>query len=289
MRKKIILDTDICNEIDDQFALTYLMNSLDVFEVEAITIAPYSGSGYTEDDTLEDGINKSYETTLKLLSMLGKDIYKKNVYKGATKYSDNKEENDATSKIIDIALKNDNTTILALGAPTNIALALQKCPEIEGKIKVVWLGGNSFMAENNDEFNFRQDVEAVRTLFSSNVELVVIPCRNVASHLTTTIYELEHYLKKDTEINKYLCEIFKKCKKTYYVSEKEEYGVSKTLWDLAVIAYEINKEWFKEKEFSAPEILEDKTYKMTNDKRKITFVTDLFRNKIYKDFFIKMD
>ena len=41
-KKKVILDTDMYNEIDDQFALTYLMKSLDIFDLEATTIAPFS-------------------------------------------------------------------------------------------------------------------------------------------------------------------------------------------------------------------------------------------------------
>lgn len=289
MKQKIILDTDMYNEIDDQFALTYLMNSKDLFDIAAITIAPFSGSGYANTLTIEEGTNKSYETTLNLLDMLNKSEYKKKVYKGAINYSLDNKENDATNKIIEIALDNDKVTILAIGAPTNIALAIEKCKEIEKRIKVIWLGGNSFLSSNNDELNFRQDIKAVRTLFKSNIELVVIPCRNVASHLTTTIYELSHYLSKETKLNKYLLDIFKNCKKTYYKNDKEEYGSSKTLWDLAVIAYVINKEWFHEKEFSAPKILDDGSYKMTNSKRKITFVTDLFRNKIYRDFFIKLE
>ena len=42
----LILDTDISNEVDDQFALTYLMKSIDLFNLEAITIAPFGHSGY---------------------------------------------------------------------------------------------------------------------------------------------------------------------------------------------------------------------------------------------------
>ena len=41
-KKKIILDTDMYNEVDDQFVLTYLMKSIDMFDLEAITIAPVS-------------------------------------------------------------------------------------------------------------------------------------------------------------------------------------------------------------------------------------------------------
>ena len=63
-KKKIIVDTDMVNEIDDQFALTYLMKSIDLFDLEAITIAPFSKSGYANTQTIEEGTERSYETTL---------------------------------------------------------------------------------------------------------------------------------------------------------------------------------------------------------------------------------
>ena len=63
--------------------------------------------------------------------MLNKSEYKDIVYKGATKYfKDSKESNEAVEKIIEIANKNDKTTILAIGAITNVALAIEKAPEI---------------------------------------------------------------------------------------------------------------------------------------------------------------
>ena len=288
-KKKIILDTDMYNEIDDQFALAYLIKSLDRFDLEAITIAPFSNSGYANTKTIEEGTEKSFETTLKLLDMLSKSEYKDIVYEGATKYfNESKESNLAVEKIIEIANRNDKTTILAIGAITNIALAIEKAPEIISKIKVVWLGGNSFLTKDNSEFNFRQDIKAVQKVFDSKVELVVIPCRNVASNLTTTIYELKHYLKEDNELNNYLIDLMIKCKKAFLKDPIDEIASSKTLWDLSAIAYEINKDWFKEEEISCPIVLDNGLYELTSDRHKVVFVNDLFRNKIFQDFFIKM-
>ncbi len=290
-KKKVILDTDMYNEIDDQFALTYLMNSLDTFEVEAITIAPFLHSHYsfTNTKTIAEGIDKSYETTLKLLDMLDKSEYKSRVYKGATNYlKDSEDTNEAVEKIIEIAKRNEKTIILAIGAITNVALAIKKVPEIIKKIKVVWLGGNTFLTKDNSEFNFRQDIKAVQTVFDSQVELAVIPCRNVASNLTTTIYELEHYLSKETELNKYLLYIFRNCKKSFVKEPKDEIGSSKTLWDISVIAYEINADWFKSEMISCPNVLDNGLYEQTTNRHNVIFVNDLYRNKIYQDFFIKL-
>ncbi|MGN0973793.1 MAG: nucleoside hydrolase [Bacilli bacterium] len=288
-KKKVILDTDMYNEVDDQFALTYLMKSLDVFDLEAITIAPFLKSGYANTETIEEGTEKSYETTLNILDMLNKTEYKEKVYKGATKYfNDSKETNEAVEKIIEIANKNNKTTILAIGAITNVALAIEKSPEIVNKIKVVWLGGNSFLTKDNSEFNFRQDIKAVQKVFDSKVELVVIPCRNVAANLSTTIYELKHYLSENTKLNKYLCEEFIKCKKSFMKEPADEIGSSKTLWDLSAIAYEINADWFKSEMISCPIVLDNGLYEQTTDRHQVIFVNDLYRNKIYQDFFIKM-
>lgn len=289
-KKKVILDTDMENEVDDQFALSYLIKSLDVFDLQAITIAPFSKSGYSNASNISEGTELSYNTTLKLLDMLSHPEYKDKVYKGATKYTTESEDsNDAVEHIIDIAQKNKKITILAIGAITNIAIAIKKSPDIIPKIKVVWLGGNTFLTKDNSEFNFKQDIKAVQTVFESNVELVVIPCRNVASNLNTTIYELEHYLKEDNELDKYLLQRFRECKKVFLKEPKDYIGNSKTLWDLSVIAYEINADWFKSELISCPNVLENGLYEQTTDNHKVIFVNDLFRKKIYQDFFIKMN
>lgn len=284
----VILDTDMYNEVDDQFALTYLMKSLDKIKLDAITIAPFLSSGYANTKTIEEGTIKSYDTTLKLLDMINMPEYKDIVYKGAVKYTtESMESNEAVDKIIEIVSRNEKTTIIAIGAITNIALAINKEPSIIEKLEVVWLGGNSFLSHQNQEFNFRQDINAVRIVFESKVKLTVIPCRNVASNLVTTTYELEHYLNH-SEVGRHLCSVFRDLKKHYYIDETDEYGSSKTLWDLSAVAYVINKDWFVTEEISCPEILPNGCYVETKDRHKITFVNDLFRNKIFKDYFIKM-
>lgn len=288
-KHNVILDTDISNEVDDQFALCYLMKSLDNINLQAITVAPFKQSGYAPVETLSEGTDLSFNTAGKILDMLDAGEYKNIIYKGATNYFfEDKILNPATSKIIELAKENKHTTIVAIGAITNVALAIYHAQEIVNKIDIIWLGGNSFLSENNREFNFRQDVEAVRFVFNSKVNLTVIPCRNVASNLSTTIYEIEHYLASQGEIGKYLCEIYKNCKKAYRHNHDDIVGESKTLWDLSAVAYLLEPNWFKTKQVSCPKILDDTSYKHTKRKHRINFINDLNRHEIFKDFFIKM-
>jgi Inosine-uridine nucleoside N-ribohydrolase len=285
-RYNIILDTDMENEIDDKFALVYLLNSLDTYDIEAITIAPFNGSKYSgvlDQANLEAGMDASYDTTLKIIDMMGVEN-KPPVYKGATGYIQEgyEEDNEAVRNIIEICSKNDETYIMAIGAITNVALAIKKRPDIAKKIKLVWLGGNYFGFENKTEFNFRQDIKAVQEVFNSDVELTVIPCVQGASTLITTIYELEHYLLDKGEVGKYLCE-------QYRTHKKELDGKSKTLWDLGAVGYFIKSDWFETDTVSRPSVNENGDYIHTdsNDKQ-ATFVKRISRDGVYRDFFRKM-
>ena len=275
----VILDTDIYNECDDQFALSYLLKSQDKFNIEAITVAPYH---HDNNLSIEEGTEKSYHEIIKICNWLKFDWTDK-VFKGSTDYIINgyQEENDAVNKIIEIANKNDKTYILAIGAITNVALALKKEPKLIDKMEVVWLGGHSFLKKDNKEFNFRQDIQAVRTVFESKVKLTIIPCKNVASNLRMSIYEIEHFLKGKSELCDYLCQRFHKDG----VHGNQERRV---IWDISVIAYMINKKWFETEEVSCPNINDDTSYERTENNHKITVVNDLNVDKIYTDLFEKL-
>ena len=280
IRLNVILDTDTYNECDDQFALAYMLKSQDIFNVEAITVAPYSHKKI--DVSVKEGQALSYNEILKICNWLNFDTTNK-VFKGSNDYMMNgyDESNDAINKIIEIALKNDKTYIMAIGAITNVALAIKKEPKIIDKIEVIWLGGHSFLQKDNLEFNFRQDMEAVKTVFESNVKLTVIPCKNVASNLRTSIYELNHYLKDKSELCNYLIDRF-------YNDGYHGIQERRVIWDISVVAYLINRNWFKEEMISCPKINDDTTYSKTQNRHKITMVNDLDADKIYADLFGKL-
>ncbi len=271
----VILDTDTYNECDDQFALAYMLKNQDIFNVEAITVAPYFHN--KSKITIKEGQDLSYNEILKICRWLNFDTNNK-VFKGSTDYIKNgyKEENDAVNKIIDTALKNDKTYILAIGAITNIALAIEKEPKIIDKIEVVWLGGHSLLQDNNVEFNFKQDIEAVRIVFNSKVNLTIIPCKNVASNLGTSIYELKHFLENKGELCNYLLERF-------YNDGYHGIQERRVLWDISVIAYMINKSWFVSKKISCPNINDNTSYELTTNKHLITIINDIKSDRIIED------
>ena len=235
----VILDTDTYNECDDQFALAYLIKSQDMFNIEAITVAPFSHT--KRDVKVIDGQELSYNEILKICNWLNFDTIDK-VFKGSMGYIQNgyDENNDAVNKIIEVALKNDKTYILGIGAITNIALALKKEPKIIDRIEIIWLGGNEIEYKNNLEYNLKQDIDAVKIVFDSTVKMTILPCRNVVSDLRIDIAELKSKLDNRKELNKYLIERF-------YNDGYHGIQETRVIWDISVIAYMINKNWFETK------------------------------------------
>lgn len=279
-RINVILDTDTYNECDDEFALAYMINSQDLFNINAITIAPFSHP--SKNVFSKDSQELSYQEVLKICNWLNFDTTNK-VFKGSIDYLQNgyNGDNDAVLKIIELSLKNDKTYIMAIGAITNVALAIRKEPRIIHKIEVIWLGGNEIGYKDNLEYNFKQDVEAVKVVLNSKVKLTVIPCQNVASNLRTSIYELAHFLGDKSGLNQHLLARFY-CDGFHGIQE------GRVLWDISVIAYLINQDWFITQNISCPNVLDDMSYEFTEGKHEITFVTYIDVDKVYKNLFRKL-
>ncbi len=273
--KKVILDTDTLNEADDLFAISYLLKNKDILDIKAITIAPFKHSGYQK--SVFHSIDDSYNETCKIFDYL--NISDKNIiYKGSRDYLSNGylDTSNAVNKIIELALENEKIFIVAIGCLTNIALAIKKEPKIIDKIEIIWSGTNFLFGDNKD-FNFRQDVEAVKTVFYSKVKLTVVPCSPISSNLMTSIYELNAEIGGKNKLCDYLCDKFY----NRFWGPHKRYPI----WDIGAVAYIINENWFKTLTISCPIINNDNTFTFTEGKHKITFVKQLDANKIYEDLF----
>lgn len=63
----VVLDTDTYNEIDDQFALSYMIRNGDKLRVQAIYAAPFHNE---KSVSPKDGMEKSFSEILTLLALL---------------------------------------------------------------------------------------------------------------------------------------------------------------------------------------------------------------------------
>lgn len=279
----MVFDTDTYNEIDDQFALVYALLSKESFNLEAVYAAPFSNN---RADNPKLGMELSHEEILRILDKL--DIKPEGLaFKGSTKYLTHDlvpEASPATGDLIDRALKHSPENplyVVAVGAITNVSNAILLKPEITNNIVVVWLGGNAHNWPNTREFNMLQDKDAANVILDSGVPFVQYPCMGVVSQFTTTVPEMEYYLKGHNDISNYLLEIFREYHKNHF-------AWSKVLWDMTAIAYLINSDWTPSQLVHAPRVTSFDTYSFNNNRHLIRMVYHIQRDAIFGDFFKKL-
>ncbi len=280
---EVVLDTDTYNEIDDQFALVYALLSGENFKLKAVYAAPFSNN---RADTPKKGMELSYEEIQRIMGKMG--VRNRGMaFKGSTRYLTDKmspESSPATKDLIKRALihsPEDPLYVIAVGAITNVANAILLKPEITRNIVVIWLGGNAHFWPDTREFNLSQDKVAANVIFDSGVPFVQYPCMGVVSQFTTTVPEMERYLKDRNEISDYLLTIFK----DYH---KDHFAWSKVLWDMTAVTYMINRSWTPSQIVHAPRVSDFDTYSFDNNRHLIRMVYHVRRDPVLRDFFTKL-
>ena len=281
---KAVLDTDTYNEIDDQFALAYLMLAKELFEVRGVFAAPFFNS---RSSGPADGMEKSYEEILRLFELLGENP-EKLVFKGSRAYLPDRYtpvDSPAARRLVELAREahagGEKLAVLAIAAITNVASALLLAPEIAADLTIIWLGGHQYDFEHNREFNLFQDVPAGQVVFDSGAELVHIPCCEVASALLTDVPELFARCRPSGRLGKYLAEITG----DYMAEDKVE---KKVIWDIATVGFLSCPDAFQKKVISAPILRDDSRWELTAGRHPVTVVTAIDRDIVFDDLFARL-
>ncbi len=279
----VVFDTDTYNEIDDQFALVYALLSKENFNLLSVYAAPFSNDR-AENPT--KGMELSYEEIIRILGKMNKkpDGF---AFKGSKNYLSKDLKPETSAAVEDLIKKAMSHTpekplyVVAVGAITNVANAILLKPEITRNIVVVWLGGNAHTWPNTKEFNMMQDIAAANVILDSGVPFVQFPCMGVVSQFTTTVPEMELYLKGKNAISDYLLQIFK----DYH---KDHFAWSKVLWDMTAIAYMVNSGWTPSQLTHAPRVSDTDMYMFNANRHLIRMVYHIDRDAVMKDFFLKV-
>lgn len=232
----VVLDTDAFNEIDDQFAISYMLCSEDKLNTKALYAAPFSNE---KSAGPKDGMEKSYDEILKLLKLAG---IEKEVYKGSEKYLDDEKTPVISDAATDLAERANNYSpenplyVVAIGAITNVASAIMLNPKVAENTVVVWLGGHGTHFHDTCEFNMKQDIAAARVVVKSGVPFVQLPCMGVVSEFRISKQELEYWLKGKNNLADYLA--------VNTINEAESYAGGKpwtrVIWDVTAVAWLLN-------------------------------------------------
>lgn len=282
----VVLDTDAYNEIDDQFAISYMIKSKEKLNTKAIYAAPFLND---KSVSPKDGMEKSYDEILKLLSLAGEEY---DVFKGSEKFLDNESTPVISPAAQDLAERAKNYSpqnpfyVVAIGAITDVASAILINPDITENIVVVWLGGHAQHYSDTAEFNMRQDVAAARVVMQSGAPFVQLPCMGVVDKFAVSGAELELWLKGKNPLADYLA--------TNTIGEAESYAKgtpwTRVIWDVTAVAWLLNDSdrFMESRIIPTPIPTYDNYYAPNYNGLPMRYVYNINRDILMKDLFDKL-
>lgn len=285
-RVDVVLDTDAYNEIDDQFAILYLLKSKEKLNTKAIYAAPFLNSRSVSP---ADGMEKSYNEILKLLSLSDE---KAEVLKGSDRFLEDESTpvispaaKDLAERVKDYSPENP-LYIVAIGAITNIASAILLNPEVAENTVVIWLGGHALHYHDTKEFNMYQDVAAARVVMQSGAPFVQLPCMGVVSGFSVSEPELKFWLKGKNKTADYLAE--------NTINEAESYAKgtawTRVIWDVTAVAWLLNESdcFMESRIIPTPVPTYDNFYATDYNGQPMRYVYNIKRDNLLTDLFGKL-
>ena len=280
-KKRVIINTDAKNEVDDQFAIVHALLT-ESFDLRGIVPAHFGDR--KSDHSLED----SYDEVMLLLNMMNMQDSVR-VEKGATHAMPDEAtpvDSAGARFIIQEAMKADDRPlyIAFLGPLTDMASALLLEPEIAKKdIKVIWIGGGDWPSGCN-EYNLSNDIPSANVIMKSSLELWQIP-RNVYRMMPVTFAEMTRKVKPHGKVGEYLVDNVISFNNEG-IKRPAEYRVLGDSPAVGVMLYEDCGKWTWR---PAPEFDANMKYVHTGKNRPIKVYETMDNHFIMEDFYAKLE
>lgn len=304
----VIFDTDANNEVDDQYALAYLLFSGNHFAVEGVNSnATSDPDSYGSFSPVSDHYNEA-RRVMKLCGVFDKiplftgaqgsfDEIKDKIE------TDNFDGHEAVNFIIEQAMRQrpQKLVLLPVGKLTNIALALKKEPRISERVHIVWLGSNY---PEPGEHNQDWDIPALNYILSVDVpfDMVTVRYGNPSGSSALMVAKTEVLRRlpgkgpRQTEavsgrhggeyftFGDYAVELYKK-----YQSHMWGDPLGRALFDVTAVAILKNPQWGESYLHPAPVFIDGKWVEQPQNTRKITIWEWFDIYAIPADFFQTMN
>jgi purine nucleosidase len=285
-KKKIILDADTGNEMDDLYAIVSVLFDSKA-EVLALNSAHFNNVDLLVDSFWHVAPTKGLNTVAEsqrfnelLLKYAGKEtipcLLGANRMIGLSWGLTTPRPSAAAQKIIDEVEKlgaGEKLDILTLGAVTNIASAIQLDTSIVKKIRVYMLGARYYADKkvwDKDEFNIRNDLNGFNYLLNhAELDLHIMPV-NVAFNLKFQREICRKLLSYPDSLSQLLLTRWDE------VHAKDKW----IMWDLALVDAYLRPEWATEISCKTPP---------ENKQRLIKVYSKLDAKRMEADFWKKME
>lgn len=275
----VILSTDIGNEVDDQWAIAYMMlnpdfNVLGVLSAHAPSIPDPAGynSYLLLRDEIENRLNMSVHPPL----LPGGDLPLQDAH--------TPRMNNAVQFLIQQSKPysaSNRLTIIGIGAATDIASAILADPSIVNRIRIVSM---AFTNRNDaNEYNVQNDVAAWQVLLNSQAPLVIgtgdVCRRDLAMHYD----QARNLLAEDGPIGNWLWGEYN----TWYYRQvkplrKNDFSKPWMIWDIITLAY--LEGMTTQETASRPKLSNDSTLEHRPGNATVTWITGVDSDRLWASF-----
>jgi purine nucleosidase len=283
-RIPVVLSTDVGNEIDDQWAITYLLiqprfEVLGVMSTHAPSIT--APAGHTSYRILVDVVE----------NRLGMNTHPPLVEGGSLPLENAKtpRPSPAVSFLIETSKrfsKDNRLMVLMIGAGTDVASAILTDPTIVERVRVIQMGFND--EQGGDEFNIANDVHAVQAILDSNVPLVIGPGKVCRQSLSLTFDQAREMVAQRGAIGGWLWEEYQ----AYYFRSVKPLRVNDfsrpwIIWDDITLAYLLGMT--EQQTQPRPRMRDDMTFEQVKTDQTVTWIRDVDEVRMWADFLRLLD
>jgi inosine-uridine nucleoside N-ribohydrolase len=283
-RIPVVLSTDVGNEIDDQWAITYLLlqprfKVLGVMSAHAPTIpAPAGQTSYRIlVDVVENRLRMKNHPPL---------------IEGANEPLANAQtprSSPAVTFLINQSKsfsKDRRLSVLMIGAATDVASAILIDPTMVDRIQVIQMGFSD--EDGGEEFNIANDVHAVQAILNSSVPLVIGPGNVCRASLSLTFDEARRMLANRGAIGNWLWEEYQAWYFRYVKPLRiNDFSKSWVIWDDITLAYALGMTT----QHIAPrrQLLDNMAFGSIRDSQVVTWITDVDEKRMWSNFLSLVD
>jgi inosine-uridine nucleoside N-ribohydrolase len=281
----VILSTDVGNEIDDQWAVVYMLANpafdvLGIISAHAPTVPdPSARSTFRVlTEVVEGGMGMAVHPPL---------------YEGSSLPLENDSVPRASAGVDFLVAasqpfsRENRLTVLVIGAATDAASALLKDPTIADRIRIVAMGFRNW-PEGGDEYNVANDVKAWQVILRSRVP-VVIGCGQVCrATLALTPSQAKALIAERGPIGAWLWDDYQ----WWYFRHvkplrKDDFTKPWIIWDVITLAY--LEGMTEQHEVPRPVLKDNLIFDHSKTEEMITWITGLDSKRFWANFALKLD
>ncbi len=284
-RIPVVLSTDVGNEIDDQWAIVYLLTNpqleaLGLMSAHAPTIAP--PAGHTSCVILRDIVERR----------LGMTVHPP-IFEGASEPLQD-ARTPRPSEAADFLIRvsrgfgpENRLTVFILGAATDVASAILSEPGITQRIRIIQMGYNDW-PNGGDVFNIVNDVRAAQILLDSDAPLVIGSADVCRRYLDISFSQAHEMLAHRGPIGSWLLAEYQAW---YYrfvkPTRRNDFSKPWVIWDIITLAHSVGLTTATA--MPRPKLRDDLSFELVKTDRTITWITEVNRDKLWADFLEKVD